>query len=240
MICKKTLREKIIKLLYDEAPESPWMSDKFYDKLLALIERECAVEYRACEKCGKPFPCSFKFEGTPICFDCFEPEAPKPECECLTKWIPLHNPKCFQCECICHTPKEEPKNCFSFIKSVINAKLGEELHKTPKWNSDYKPKEPEKCGCGEPDAPFTRHRIGEPCYYLTPCKHCRREMSEGKARQIGCQMCGGEERDYYTKQEIDSQTQLLFEMMKSIPKAARYIDAFIEEKKEFKRAFPFL
>lgn len=35
-----TLRGAIIKLLYEEAPNTPWLTDIFYDKLLSLIERE--------------------------------------------------------------------------------------------------------------------------------------------------------------------------------------------------------
>jgi hypothetical protein len=34
------LRDAIIKLLYEEAPNTPWLSDGFYDKLLSLIECE--------------------------------------------------------------------------------------------------------------------------------------------------------------------------------------------------------
>lgn len=34
------LRDSIIKLLYEEAPGSPWLSDKFYDKLLSLVESD--------------------------------------------------------------------------------------------------------------------------------------------------------------------------------------------------------
>lgn len=34
------LRDEIMKLLYEEAPDSPWLPDVFWDKLLALVERE--------------------------------------------------------------------------------------------------------------------------------------------------------------------------------------------------------
>lgn len=40
MTNSNTLREAIIKLLYEEAPNTPWLTDIFYDKLLSLIERE--------------------------------------------------------------------------------------------------------------------------------------------------------------------------------------------------------
>jgi len=35
-----SLRDAIIKLLYEEAPNTPWLTDVFYDKLLSLIESE--------------------------------------------------------------------------------------------------------------------------------------------------------------------------------------------------------
>jgi len=41
MTNSNTLREAIIKLLYEEAPDTPWLTDAFYDKLLSLIENEC-------------------------------------------------------------------------------------------------------------------------------------------------------------------------------------------------------
>ena len=34
------LRDAIMKILYEEAPNTPWLSDVFYDKLLSLIEME--------------------------------------------------------------------------------------------------------------------------------------------------------------------------------------------------------
>lgn len=34
------LRDVIIKLLYEEAPNTSWLTDTFYDKLLSLIEHE--------------------------------------------------------------------------------------------------------------------------------------------------------------------------------------------------------
>lgn len=40
MTNSSTLREAIIKLLYEEAPDTPWLTDAFYDKLLSLIEME--------------------------------------------------------------------------------------------------------------------------------------------------------------------------------------------------------
>lgn len=40
MTTTNALREAIIKLLYEEAPDTPWLTDAFYDKLIALIENE--------------------------------------------------------------------------------------------------------------------------------------------------------------------------------------------------------
>lgn len=40
MTNSNTLREAIIKLLYEEAPDTPWLTDAFYDNLLSLIESE--------------------------------------------------------------------------------------------------------------------------------------------------------------------------------------------------------
>jgi hypothetical protein len=40
MTNSNTLREAIIKLIYEEEPDTPWLTDAFYDKLLFLIESE--------------------------------------------------------------------------------------------------------------------------------------------------------------------------------------------------------
>lgn len=40
---KKDLRNKIIELLYEKAPDSSWFTDEFYDKLLDLIDHEYSL-----------------------------------------------------------------------------------------------------------------------------------------------------------------------------------------------------
>ncbi len=36
----ESLRDEIMNMLYKEAPDSPWLSDVFWDKLLTIIEIE--------------------------------------------------------------------------------------------------------------------------------------------------------------------------------------------------------
>lgn len=85
------------------------------------------IEYRACEKCQRPFPCSHEFQGKPICYGCFVPTKPE---RC-----PLHNPDIAwapQCEmCSFYEEREWRKELLDalsrlhkYAPSVEDVKIG--------------------------------------------------------------------------------------------------------------------
>lgn len=141
------------------------------------LTEEKPVEYRACEKCSKPFPCSFEFQGTPICFDCFECNKPLTETHTVEPSF----------DTLCESPNNTEK-----AKRILK-------YEEPKPECEHDEK--------------------------TICVKCATEIPS--------------EPDYYTKEEINSQMQLLYDAMKSIPNAKNAINDFMKEKLEFKRAFPF-
>ncbi len=115
----KALREAIIKLLYKEAPDTPWLTDDFYDKLLSLIENEFqkreSAEFLPKEKTPTE-ECSCTKNEKNGC-DRFHKHAQSPEeCTCDPKWTAKCSEQgCKECfDCGKPLPRKSPKEQLNF------------------------------------------------------------------------------------------------------------------------------